>query len=183
MKKAVGARRVDAGNLGVWLLCLLVIFWAGSALAAEGAAMHGGKGMAAHHGDGSGKPAAGEEKSRHKMAGHKGGHKGGHHFTPHWAKTLSDEQKRKVDEMHLALDRELVVLKARENLLEKELNALTARDGADRRAIHAKIEELMAVKSAILRQRYDHILEMRAVLTPEQRISYDMAVLRRSGVR
>ncbi len=124
---------------------------------------------------------AGEEKGHGK--GMHGGAKKAHHFTAHWAKTLNDEQKLKVDQMHLALDRELVVLKARAELLEKELNALAARDGADQKDIHAKIDELMAVKGAILRQRFDHIVEMRAILTPEQRISYDMAVLKRSGVK
>lgn len=124
---------------------------------------------------------AGEDKGHGK--GMHGAAKKAHHFTAHWAKTLSDEQKLKVDQMHLALDRELVVLKARAALLEKELNALAARDDADLEAIHAKIDELMKVKGAILRQRFDHIVEMRAILTPQQRISYDMGVLGRSGVK
>ena len=106
-----------------------------------------------------------------------------HHFTAHWARTLTEDQKLRIDRMHVALKRELVVLKAREALKEKELNALTARDDADMAAIRAKIDELIAVKGEILRKRYAHIVEMRAALTPEQRISYDMAVLERSGVK
>ncbi len=130
-------------------------------------------------------PLAHGDEGRHGpgKAGHAPAKKQGHHFAPHWAKTLNDAQKLQIDRMHLALARKLVVLKARAALLEKEVNALAARDDADPAAIHAKIDELMAAQGEIMRQRYDHIVEMRAVLTPEQRISYDMAVLERSGVK
>lgn len=110
-------------------------------------------------------------------------HKSAHHFTDHWAKTLNDDQKARVDMMHLKLDRELVVLKAQEELVQKEINALVARDNADTSAIQAKLDELMGIKKQILRSRYAHILEMRAILTPAQRISYDMGTLEFSGVK
>jgi len=106
-----------------------------------------------------------------------------HHFSKHWAKTLSAEQKLSVDKMHLELGRHMAVLKAEEALKQKQLNVLTARDNADKTAIYAKIEELTAIGADILRQRYDHLLEMRAVLTAEQRISYDMGILKRSGAK
>ncbi|MFQ5486827.1 MAG: Spy/CpxP family protein refolding chaperone [Gammaproteobacteria bacterium] len=125
----------------------------------------------------------GEGKHAHGKDAAPAAKKQAHHFAPHWAKTLNDGQKLQIDRMHLALERQLVVLKAREDLLQKELNALTARDDADPAAIHAKIDELIAVKGEIMRRRYDHIVEMRGVLTPEQRISYDMGVLGRSGVK
>lgn len=106
-----------------------------------------------------------------------------HHFSDHWAKTLNDKQKQKVDMMHLELNRKLTVLKARAELVQKEMNALAARDDADMKAIQTKIDELMDLKNQIMRARYEHILEMRAILTPTQRISYDMEVLARHGAR
>ncbi|MEQ6342403.1 MAG: periplasmic heavy metal sensor [Gammaproteobacteria bacterium] len=110
-------------------------------------------------------------------------HKSAHHFTDHWAKTLSDDQKTRVDIMHLELDRELVVLKAQEELVQKQINVLVARDNTATNSLHTKIDELMGVKKQIMRSRYAHILEMRAILTPVQRISYDMEILERSGVK
>ncbi|HHM05546.1 MAG TPA: periplasmic heavy metal sensor [Gammaproteobacteria bacterium] len=111
------------------------------------------------------------------------GKKKSHLFTPHWSKTLSDEQKLAVDKMHLVLARDMAVLKAQKELLQKELNVLTAMDNADKNAIYAKIDTLMTINAKIMRHRYDHILEMRDILTPEQRISYDMGILKRSGAK
>ena len=109
--------------------------------------------------------------------------KKGHQFSPHWSETLTDEQKAKVDRMHLELDRELSVLKAQEELAQKELNVYTVRDDAKMATINAKIDALLAVEKQILQQRYAHLIEMRKELTSEQRISYDMAVLKRSGAK
>ncbi len=136
----------------------------------------------------------GETKGDHDKMGkecrdkakHKGGHKKkkkGHHFSPHWAKTLSDEQRVAVDKMHLKLSSQHSVLKAKAALLQKELNAMTAKDGADQAAIHAKIDELMAIKAEIMKLRYDHLTEMRNALTEQQRISYDMSILKREGAK
>ncbi len=119
----------------------------------------------------------------HKAAAAHGGKQKAHHFTPHWSKTLSDQQKHDIDSMHLALNRQLVILKAEADLKQKELNVLTAQDHADQAAIKRKIAELMAIKTRIMQARYDHIVAMRGVLTPDQRISYDMNVLMRSGIK
>lgn len=110
-------------------------------------------------------------------------HKSTHNFTDHWVKTLSGDQKKHADMMHLELDRELVVLKAQEELAQKQINILVTRDNAAINAVNAKIDELMGIKKQILRSRYAHILEMRTMLTPGQRISYDMETLGFSGVK
>lgn len=106
-----------------------------------------------------------------------------HHFTPHWAKTLSKKQKIAVDQMHLDLDRELAVLKAQETLKQKELNTQTIGDKTKLSTINQEIDELMAIKNKILRHRYAHLIEMRQILTAEQRLSYDMAILKRNKVK
>jgi len=125
------------------------------------------------------------DKGGHAAGKHKGGHKKkkGHNMSPHWAKTLSDEQRVAIDKMHLKLSSLHVVLKARAGLLQKELNVMTAKDGADKNAIDAKIDELMTVKAEIMKHRYDHLTEMRDALTEQQRISYDMAILKREGAK
>jgi len=135
--------------------------------ASEGQAMQGHHGMK-HHAD----------KSHGKTEKKKG-----HHFSPHWAKTLSDEQKIAIDRMHLDLNRELSVLNARAELAQKELNAYTVSDNAKTATINNMIDKLLAVKKQILEKRYAHLREMRHALTAEQRISYDMGVLKRSGAK
>lgn len=127
----------------------------------------------AHH-EAPASPAGTHDETAHKFS---------HNFTAHWIKTLNDDQKMHVDMMHLVLDRELVVLKAQEELIQKQINRLVAQDAASTNAVHAKIDELMSVKKQILRTRYSHITEMRALLTPAQRISYDMETLEFSGVK
>ena len=107
----------------------------------------------------------------------------GHHFAQPWAETLSDAQKSAIDRMHHDLERELVVLKARAELAEKELNAYTISDDANTGTINKKIDQLLAIKKQIMVKRYAHLLEMRKSLTDEQRISYDMAVLKRHGIK
>lgn len=110
-------------------------------------------------------------------------HKSTHNFTDHWVKTLNGDQKTRVDTIHLELDRDLVILKAQEELLQKQINVLVTRDNTASNTVNTKIDELMGIKKQILRSRYSHILEMRAILTPAQRISYDMEILGFSGVK
>jgi len=124
-------------------------------------------------------------KGKHAKNKHGDGHKKqkGHHMSPHWASTLDDEQRVAIDRMHLKLSSVHVVLKAKAAVLQKELNVMTARDGADKKAIDAKIDKLMAIKAEIMKHRYDHLTEMRDALTAQQRISYDMSILDRAGAK
>lgn len=107
----------------------------------------------------------------------------GHHTTPHWAKSLNAEQKKTVDDMHHELDRMLEPLKADEKLKQQELNKLTVMDNTSLSEINNKIDELMSIKNQILRHRYGHLVEMRAILNDEQRISYDEAVMKRDQIK
>ena len=60
---------------------------------------------------------------------------------------------------------------------------MTILEGADLAKISAKIVELMEAKTQIMRLRYEHLVEMRRVLTDEQKVGYDKGVLKRSAVR
>jgi Spy/CpxP family protein refolding chaperone len=100
-----------------------------------------------------------------------------------WAKTLTQSQLEQLEHMHHQLDDDLAPHKKREAQALAELNAMTIREDADIADIHAKIAELMAAKTQIMRQRYEHLVEMRRVLTDEQKVGYDEGVLKRSAVR
>ena len=92
-------------------------------------------------------------------------------------------QKNAIDEMHHKLHADQASAKAKEARTLKELNAMTIREKADLTAINAKIDELMAAKTEIMRLRYAHLVEMRKILSEEQKIEYDQAVLNRSAVK
>jgi len=141
-----------------------------------------------HHGEGArGKGHHQAERHGHgpgpmRGAGHgerKKGHKKSHMFTSHWAQTLSDDQKLDIDKMHLQVAQFEAVQKAKKKLLKAELNVLAANSPTDKKAMYAKIDEILEVKKSIMRNRYDHIVEMRAVLNKQQRISYDADLLKR----
>lgn len=153
-------------HVGIGIIVFIVGVLPAWCVADEKRNEHGGHAMEqsahSHHGDEGGKP-------KHEM--------------PAWAKTLSSEQKKAVEEMHHKLDKDQAPFKQKEKDLQQALNELTVKDNADLAQINAKIDELMAAKNQILRLRYAHLVEMRAILSKEQRPSYDASVLKRDKVK
>ena len=92
-------------------------------------------------------------------------------------------QKEAIDKMHHTLHDDQAVFKARETQALKELNEMTIREDVEIEQVNAKIDELMAAKTQILRLRYGHLIEMRTILTDEQKVGYDKNVLGRSAVK
>ena len=92
-------------------------------------------------------------------------------------------QKDVIGEMHHQLHNDQAPYKAKETQSLKELNAMTILDNVDIKAVNQKIDELMTAKKHIMRLRYAHLIEMRAILTEDQKVGYDKGVLGRSAVR
>jgi len=92
-------------------------------------------------------------------------------------------QKQAIDHMHHKLHDDQTPFKAKEAQALKELNEMTIRDGVRIEDVNAKIDELMAAKTQIMRLRYDHLIEMRTILTDDQKAGYDKNVLDRSAVK
>ncbi len=159
--------------------CIIIaIFAVTSTSLFAGESGHHGKG---HHGQESGQHMGGH--GDHKMKGHRPshGHKKGavHLFTDHWAKTLTDKQKLDVDAMHLKVGQFEAVQKAKVKMLKAELSVIATNTPVDKKVMNMKIDEIMEVKKSIMRNRYDHIVEMRDILSKEQRLSYDAGLLKR----
>ena len=93
------------------------------------------------------------------------------------------EQKAAIGHMHHVLHEAQAPYKTQEAAALKAVNELTVQEGVDLADINAKIDELMAAKTQILRLRYAHLVEMRAILTDEQKVKYDKGVLSRSAVK
>ena len=92
-------------------------------------------------------------------------------------------QKKAIDLMHHKLHDDQSSFKAKEKQALKELNEMTLREGVRIEDVNAKIDELMAAKTQIMRLRYGHLVEMRTILTDEQKVGYDKGVLNRSAVK
>jgi Spy/CpxP family protein refolding chaperone len=93
------------------------------------------------------------------------------------------DQKAAIDAMHHKLHDDQAAYKAAEAQALKELNEMTVQEGVETDQLNAKIDELMAAKLQIMRLRYGHLVEMRAILTDEQKIAYDKGVLSRTAVK
>ena len=102
---------------------------------------------------------------------------------PAWTKTLTKSQSEQIEHMHHQLEDDQAPHKKKEAQALAELNAMTIREDANVADINAKVAELMAAKTQIMRLRYEHLIEMRRVLTDEQKVGYDKGVLKRSAVR
>ena len=92
-------------------------------------------------------------------------------------------QKEAIDRMHHKLHEDQAPFKAKEAKSLKELNEMTILEGVSIEDVNAKIDELMAAKNHILRLRYEHLIEMRRILTDDQKVGYDKGVLNRSAVK
>ncbi len=92
-------------------------------------------------------------------------------------------QKEAIEHMHHKLHNDQATFKAQEAQALKELNEMTIREDVSIEDVNAKIDELMAAKTRIMRLRYGHLIEMRKILTDEQKAGYDKGVLKRSAVK
>jgi Spy/CpxP family protein refolding chaperone len=92
-------------------------------------------------------------------------------------------QKEAIDHMHHKLHDDQAPFKAKEIQALKELNEMTVREDVRIEYVNAKIDELMEAKTRIMRLRYAHLIEMRAILTDDQKVGYDKGVLSRSAVK
>jgi len=92
-------------------------------------------------------------------------------------------QKKSIDQMHHKLHDDQASFKATEKQTLKELNEMAIREDITLDEINAKIDELMIAKTGILRLRYAHLVEMRKIMSDEQKVGYDKALLQRSAVK
>jgi len=92
-------------------------------------------------------------------------------------------QKKAIDQMHHKLHDDQASFKETETQTLKDLNELAIREDITLDEINAKIDELMIAKTGIMRLRYAHLVEMRKIMSDEQKVGYDKALLQRSAVK
>jgi Spy/CpxP family protein refolding chaperone len=86
---------------------------------------------------------------------------------------LTEEQQAQIEKSKLNLDKEILPLSADLNVKQAELDKLLLADKPDKKAVYKKIDEIEAVKTQIKKMKVGHKLEVRALLTPDQRVAFD----------
>lgn len=102
--------------------------------------------------------------------------RGGHHGGS-WRATLTSEQKSEITMSHLRMQQRQSMAEAQIRVKEAEIAALIASDESDDAELEARTDELVALKKEVALSKYQHLREVRQLLTPQQRISFDLWVL------
>lgn len=140
----------------------------------------GYKGMhQAHHGGAQMvQPGKGQGGGKHR--GHGMGHGRHHLFGDHWKKTLTPEQKVQLDRLHLAFAKKKHGLMSGIRALKVQLAVMAVADQQQPGAVEAHIDNLLTAKRQLMQTKYSYIVAQRKVLTPEQRVSFDMDVIHKA---
>ncbi len=117
----------------------------------------------------------GEQNKPHNS----GSSRSGYH-EPRWKKDLSDEQRARLQALMLDHMKKKLPLKAKKKALKIDLALMVTTDKPDDKAIDKKINELLATKKQIMKLKYAHKTTVRKELSPEQRVLFDMHILKKS---
>lgn len=94
-----------------------------------------------------------------------------------WRASLTTEQKSEIALSHLRLRQKQAVVGARIALQEVEIATVVASDENDDARLQAAVDELVGLQKERALNRYRHLMEVRQLLTPQQRVSFDLWVL------
>jgi hypothetical protein len=141
------------------------------------ALQHRPKAGGMHHAKhGGGCPMHERKHGKVHRAGHGEGH-ARHLFGQGWTETLSAEQKAALDKLHVDYAKNKVQQRLKIKALKVQLTVLATADESQPEAAATKIDALLATKREMLLAKQAYIAEQRAVLTPEQRVSFDMTMI------
>lgn len=158
--------RISVHSLGAAVLCaaMLVVTPASAQSTAEpseGARSHAAQGQ----GGGSG-----------------GAHRGYHDaFGASWYGTLSDNQKGDIRLSYLRMRQKQTLLRARVALQEAEIAGLIAGDETEEGNLEGLIDALGELRKEQAMNRYRHLVEVRQLLTPAQRVPFDLWMISGRG--
>jgi len=96
---------------------------------------------------------------------------------------LTDAQKEAFKQSRLALEKQLLPIRNEIGEAEARQKTLTTAEKPDLAAINKNIEKIGALKVEMAKIQAKHRLDMRAQLTEEQRLKFDMSKNRMGGDR
>ena len=86
---------------------------------------------------------------------------------------LTNDQKTQIDQLRTSHMKEMTTFRADLDKLQAELRQLEIVDNPDMKKVDAKIDEISAVKNKMAKERANHRLAVRGLLTPEQKVYFD----------
>lgn len=96
---------------------------------------------------------------------------------------LTEEQKQKMETVHLAVQKDILPIKNQINEKEAKLKTLQTADKVDMKSIYAVIDEVSGLKSKIAKRQAEAHQSIRELLTDDQRIVFDNHFGKRGGGR
>lgn len=132
-----------------------------------------------HHG------AAMSMGMRHGAAPMHGGGAGGHghHAQASWHASLTEDQKGEINFSKLRLRQKQALVEAGIALKKAEIDRIITSAEAGDEELQRAVDELMTLKREQALNRYRHLAEVRQLLTPQQRVSFDLGILSRGDDR
>lgn len=82
---------------------------------------------------------------------------------------LTDDQKKRVEDIRFSHQKKSITMRAEVESAHLDLERLLDADPPDQRAINNQIDRLAQLRAGLARDRVAGMLEVRALLTPEQR--------------
>ena len=86
---------------------------------------------------------------------------------------LTEEQKTKIEEIHLNGQKAMIPLRHKIREKNAQLRRLKMSEEYDETAVNVLIEEIGELRTAMMVMRTAHMQQVRELLTPEQRIKFD----------
>ena len=97
-----------------------------------------------------------------------------------WRDTLTDEQRANLAKIKLDHMKVQAPIKAKMKTIKVELALLVTADKPDMAAINKKTDELTKLKNSKMKEKYKYIAAKRKLLNAEQRVLFDMHVIKKA---
>jgi len=89
---------------------------------------------------------------------------------------LTDEQMKKMEPLKLAFHKQKFEIHNQIKAKEAQLIVVSTGDKINKEEAYKLIEEIAALKASLEKAKFDHRMAVRALLTPEQQLAFDMHV-------
>jgi Spy/CpxP family protein refolding chaperone len=95
---------------------------------------------------------------------------------------LTEAQQKKIDELRIAHQKNMLQFRNQMDIKTANLQSLRTADKADMNAINKTIDEIGVLKTQMMKERENHLQQIRAQLTDNQRLQFDMHKRKGNGI-
>ena len=121
-------------------------------------------------------PVLADQHGRHS----KGMGMGMMHRADSWKASLTEEQQNQVAKLKLDYKKKVYPIKAKIKQARIELALLMTTNKPSQKSINNKIDQIVKVKAEKMRLKAKHKIEVRKVLNKEQRVKFDLKILKKA---